>query len=750
MDLYKQFEIREGLVFLVELSAAIFQPVEQLDYRSQFQEILSSINELISELIITSHNTGVGIYLYNCTTTSEKFKSDSTINSIFSLNDLNSKNMKYLNDLIEDDVNGIKLFEKHFTPNDKPAESIPVVLNTILNEFNSKPHYNNKKLIWVTNNDNPYNDDNTKRRLWKIINDYDEYRINISPILLDKFSGGEVEKFDMTKFQNIFLNSGGIKQENEVKEEANDDDNEVDTLTKYINEQVRKAKVKQATLSTRIRTMILRLREIRRVQFNCDLILSDGGDVGGNLGCSIKGYTMYNHEKPRRYESMYNKDEESKLVHVKTRYVNENTNEEINKDERVEDDDDGGPTIKDNIKKGYPIGDLNVLYVNDRQLNFLKNYTFDHTPNSKRENLEGSGGEAAEGAEIDDEEADDLLDENVHKVTISKAPYLKLLGFRRINHFNPFFNTSNPIFITPDLNNGLRSSSLEGGFQNSFTTFSSLYQSCVSLKRFAVVFGCLKKNAIPSLYCLYPTRVDNSTKYFGDKSYRLFADDFPQGFFLIRLPWVEDIRSLPEYVLRKNGQYLYNAEKSSDKLFQDLVKQYKYIFNEFGLLHYQPVDFPNPSLNFFYKILRMHLLQIEDNEAESEAGGENEILQLVENDSTVKKLVDLHNYIYEVDSKLKASRGDLIKNLNSSLNSISNSESIREQPKDVKRAKIEIELTDADVVTAWKSEGWQNFNVSQLRGFIAKHKQIAKATRRADMIDNIKTFLENKFGSIEK
>ncbi|KAM9925520.1 hypothetical protein OXX59_003814, partial [Metschnikowia pulcherrima] len=100
---YKQYEIREGIVFLLELSEAIYTPIKQLDGQSQIGEILNCINDLLSEMVMTFPNNGVGIYLYNCENTGSKYAKNSGLNKIFSLNDLNSSNMKSLINMLQDD-----------------------------------------------------------------------------------------------------------------------------------------------------------------------------------------------------------------------------------------------------------------------------------------------------------------------------------------------------------------------------------------------------------------------------------------------------------------------------------------------------------------------------------------------------------------------------------------------------------------------------------------------------------------------
>ena len=194
-ETYKQFEIHEGIAFLIELTPEIFLPLKELDNKSQFMEILSSINDLIGELIITLPNTGIGIYFYNCQKTNKRFTKDCGLNRLFKLNDLNSFNMKILNDAINDDINGISLLKDKFPYIEEDQDGkLPAVLNTMLNEFHNNKNYNNKKLIWFTNNDRPFKSDKTKHNLWKIINDYDEFRINITPFFLDSYADEKQSK----------------------------------------------------------------------------------------------------------------------------------------------------------------------------------------------------------------------------------------------------------------------------------------------------------------------------------------------------------------------------------------------------------------------------------------------------------------------------------------------------------------------------------------------------------------------------
>jgi len=727
-ETYKQFEIHEGIAFLIELTPEIFLPLKELDNKSQFMEILSSINELVSELIITLPNTGIGIYFYNCKKTNKKFTKDCGLNRLFKLNDLNSFNMKMLNDAINDDMNGISLLKNKFPyiEEEHNDDKLPAVLNTMLNEFHNNKNYNNKKLIWFTNNDRPFKSEKTKHILWKIINDYDEFRINITPFFLDSYTDEKQSKkreFNPNLYQEIFLNTNYLNNQ-----KRNDKDNDVEKHTNIKSEFVsgnvndlvfdgissKTAKFKDTTLSTQIKSIIFRLREIKRILFSCDLVLGDGKGVSGKFGCSVKGYTIYNHEKLKKFNKIYNSGEELKIVHTSSRLLNDRTGEEI----KVETKNTKSVTERNedaNIRKGFPIGNDNILYLNSKQTNFLKNYAFDH--NTANE----SGTEEDQNGEEDDLHNDN---EDMDDHSFSKPPYLKLLGFRSLSTFQPHYNSSAPIFVTPDINDGLKTASAEGGYKNSFKTFSSLYQSCIKLQKYGILFGCLKKNSMPNLYALYPTKATNSNKS---------GLNFPEGFFLIRLPWLDDVRSLPEYSF-VNEAYL--NDFLGESVPSEILLNFKHIISQFFLKEYKPLDFPNPSINYFYKIINNELLQ-EELSSESKS--------IENNDITTQKLIELRGYLQkeEIETMLKA--------LNVRLNKLSNESLKREMESsdgtDSKKRKKEVpELNEEAVLTAWKSNEWSHFNVSQLKQFVSKYKGLIKlATKKQDIINNIIQFLDKKY-----
>jgi ATP-dependent DNA helicase 2 subunit 1 len=700
-----QYEIREGIIFLIELSPAIFRPLVELGGRSQFLEILSSINDLMSELLITVPSTGVGIYLYNCSVTGRKFPRDSGMERIFTLNDINSTNMKNLNDMIQDHIDNIKILDERFPPAEGSLK-LSTVLNTILDEFHGRSHYNVKRMVWISNNDKPFNDDGSpegekiKQNLWKMINNYEEYKINISPIFMDPPSDTKPTPFDISTYQQIFLNTNYLNRQKQSNETETYYDTFFDGLSEDAN---------QTTVASQIRSAILRLKEIKRISFSCDLILGDSNDdIAGRLACSIKGYALYGHEKLKKFKHLHHEGENLRVVQLDSKVVDEGTGDEIQYNEDkptlAEKQDEAG------VRRGFAIGDDEVLFLNSKQMDFLKNYTFDHDPENHDADTKDIGDMAGE-------------EEKESAPTYSPPPYLKLLGFREAKNFEPYYTTSAPALVMPDFDNGLKAASSKGGFSNSYLTLASLYRSCVKLDRFAVVFGCIKRNSLPSLYALYPTGISMSKRGIPHDK------DFPEGFLLARMPWLDDIRLLPDYLLNDST---FHYEKEELSVPPELVTKFKNVIGLFYSNHYNPVNFANPSVNYFYKVIKHELLQIAlSDESRSPLNNDQTLLTLDDLREAIQLTPKLLNVISELRQHL-LNLGPLTRKRTS------------QEPHDAKKAQRPA-LTEESVLTAWKNNDWTNFNVPQLREFAKKYPgQIKSGTKRQDIIDNISEFIASK------
>lgn len=664
---YKQYEIKEGIVFLVELTPDIFKVVPQLR-RSQLAEILACIDDLLQEMVVTFPHNGVGIYFYNSQATASKFPRDSEITKIFSLNDLNSSNMKTLHSMVRDNADGFKPLPSRF-PVGSLKDNLHTVLQSMLLEFQSRTHYNAKKLYWCTNNDDPYRNPSLTAGLRTLISDFEANGVTLYPFFLETYKDEDFTHalpFNTQKYQDIFLN------------------------TNFLDKEVKGLNTEQ------IRELIFRLKEVRRIQFSCELILSNGPGIGGQLGCGIKGYTLFNHEKVRPFKQVYTGGEYLKVTHTETESINSRTGKAI---EQSEDTDDHHAN---KIFSGIPVKSKDgekVLLLQREVTEFMKSYAFDH--------------EASDGPD---------------EVDFTKAPYLKLLCFRPLALFQPYLNTKPPLFVTTDHADTPHPETRDGMYTHSFKTFLALYRSCVRLKRFAVVIGCTKRNSSPDLYAMYPTNC-SMIKLEQDmsKSQDLGVQArLPDGFLLVNIPWLNEIRSLPDYALMEKCQE--NLDEAAS-LQEQVVTVFDEIVDLFPQTEYTPQHHENPVLSYFYKVLKQEALQMDV---------KDEDRSLLGNDSTAREVVRVRQHSPELNRRFQL--------LNGILDLFGNAFALKRSAEDTDRPtkrKPDV-LNEAAVISLWKTNGWQNVTLPQLKEFLARYDKIKRATRKADVVANIVEFLESR------
>ncbi|KAK6197572.1 Ku family DNA binding and repair protein [Scheffersomyces amazonensis] len=756
---YKQYEIKDGFIFLIEVSSDLLKPLPELDNKSQLFTILEAINDLMSELVMTMRSSGVGIYFYNCDTSEVKNSvlrpmknSTNGFVKLFKLNSLNLQNMKLLNDLVNDDIQSVRSISHYFDYlNNHDTENLPIIFNRLLDEIRAKKEFNRYKLLWITNNPQPYTKTQTKESLWRTINDYYNYNHYINPIFLNPTNS--TQPFDTSLYKDIFINTNylsqtRVKQEdqpfNNVNENENDDDDDDDRFGGSFKGYNKDSSVfKTIVLNNQIRESIFRIKEVRRIQFACNLILSDGPEVGGNFGCSVKGYTLYNKEQYRAQLRLHNKGESLKKVFTESSLVNTANGEIIDieklsnhaSQEEIANYKKKSASEKkaqNNIFKGHEISGGDVVFLKKNVEELMTNYTFDH-------NIVDEFGFGIHDADEDEDENGSNENNVTKQVKITASPYLKLVGFRNIDKLDITYNSKPPIFVTADLNDGLRSSSSKGGYKNSFTTFSALYQSCTKLKKFAVLFGCIRKGAKPTLYAFYPTRIEYSTRNQQNEQ------DFPQGFLLIRLPWIEDVRSLPDIMYHFKGNQFETDETSNGVTSDELVFNLKKLFSQFFYDTYSPSDYPSPSLNYFYKIIKSELLQISLSDEDK---------KLIKNDVSVLKLSELRGYLMNDPNRVQ-----LVEKINALLSELShedeakrkiqNDEDTTSSTKKRKTAQgqsaVAPPVDEDGILQAWKNDEFGKFTVPQLKSFQQKYRdKIKSATKKQDLIDNIKQFLDSR------
>ncbi|KAI3407129.2 KU70 [Candida oxycetoniae] len=728
---YKQTEVREAICFLIEITPDLLKPSNEIvDNESKLYEILSSINDLMQHLIKTSRNTGFGLYFYNCQANKVLKSHLKPVGfvELFHLNPLNLKYMKRLNDLIQDAHDKIRPLQEIFklAPMEKDTDLV-LILNKMIDELMAKKEFNRRRLIWMTTNDKPYEKKSTKEALWRVIDDYYAYGFFIEPFFINPSPHKE---FDFHAYKDLFMNTNFLKSGKTKSTSQFAQSNQEEELDIGFSKD--SLVFKKSILGNQIRANIIGIKNVRRILFTCNLILSDGGTVGGRLGCTVKGYQLYGHERIRKRELLlYPRTSTMERVYTETKLVRDGTSGEL---EPIEFKRDLGMSMADKkedagIRKGYPLGaGQDILLLNKEQMGFLRNYTFDHK-------MEDTEREQEEEEEEEEEDSEKEGGKNSISSYFSQVPYLQLIGFRDLRHFNPTYSCGAASFLTVDIT-GVSNSTIKGTFTNSFTTFASLYRSCLKLQKYIIVFGCIRENSRPHLYAMYPTQVGMSTKYSNEDDSENNSN-FPQGFLLIRLPWIEDVRALPaDYIrnVQSNQEPSTMVDSGLVKLMRELVETHK-------VPYYNPREYPNPSLNYFFDVIKHQLLEIPYPPTER---------SLTKHDITIQKLAYLKD-------NLSNKSLQLISDINREIRVLTERAAKRELEEDnaidvaamsalAKKPKFVVELSDQDILVAWRNSSLDRFTMDQLKSFRKRYPEINSAVRKREMIDNICTFLEANMG----
>ncbi|KOG97613.1 ATP-dependent DNA helicase YKU70 [Saccharomyces eubayanus] len=335
---YRKFDIHEGIIFCIELSESMFKESPELNYKSPLLEILESLNELMSQLVITRPGTSIGCYFYYCSRDDAK----EGIYELFPLRDINAKFMKILNDLLEDLSSGrLTLFEYFNFQLSKKQMQMPLgklftfMLDTFLQSIPGQKQLSSKKIFLFTDNDKPQEsqDADERARLRRLTIDLFDNMVNFVTF----FIGYGDNSFD-NEFYSDILQLGAHKNKGMDLDSEFDGPNTKPLDAKYI------------------KSKILRKKEVKRIAFQCPLIF----DEDANFITGVKGYTMHSHEKAGvRYKLVYEHEDIRQEAYSKRKFLNPMT----------------GADVTGNTVKVYPYGDLDIKLSEKQNQVIMEAYT---------------------------------------------------------------------------------------------------------------------------------------------------------------------------------------------------------------------------------------------------------------------------------------------------------------------------------------------------------------------------------------
>ncbi|RMZ91020.1 hypothetical protein DV736_g1735, partial [Chaetothyriales sp. CBS 134916] len=168
-------------------------------------------------------------------------------------------------------------------------------------------------------------------------------------------------------------------------------------------------------------------------------------------------------------------------------------------------------------------------------------------------------------------------------------PIIKVVGFKPMKYLPLWANIKNSTFLYPS----------EEDYVGSTRVYSALYQKLSKSSIFGVCWFIPRRNAVPVMAALVPTlpalEVEDRPNPAGTS-----ATGAPQGLHLIPLPYADDIRQNPPSVRDE-------PVRASDALVEAMRPIIQQLNLPKGM--YDPSRYPNPSLQWHYRILQALALE---------------------------------------------------------------------------------------------------------------------------------------------
>ena len=171
-----------------------------------------------------------------------------------------------------------------------------------------------------------------------------------------------------------------------------------------------------------------------------------------------------------------------------------------------------------------------------------------------------------------------FTEEEIKKIRNFGDPTLRIIGFKNIDLLPVWASYRSAHFIYPS----------ETDFVGSTRVFSALQQTMLLKKKFALTWFIARRNAVPVLAAAVP----GAEKLNDDGTQQM-----PPGLWLISLPFADDLRQNPETEQQHAPDSLIDAMRVVIQQLQ-LPKAV-----------YDPKKYPNPSLQWFYRVLQSMALE---------------------------------------------------------------------------------------------------------------------------------------------
>ncbi|KAI2468937.1 ku70 protein [Annulohypoxylon bovei var. microspora] len=180
------------------------------------------------------------------------------------------------------------------------------------------------------------------------------------------------------------------------------------------------------------------------------------------------------------------------------------------------------------------------------------------------------------------------------------GPIIRIIGFKDRSQLGFWASVKKSIFIFPS----------EEGYVGSSRVFTALWQKLLNSKKIGIAWHIARTNGNPRLVAIIPSKAQSDRK--------TGVDFIPAGLWLYPIPYADDLREGPDQV---------KLVRTTDQLTDRMNKVIGNL--QLPTATYNPSKYPNPALQWHYKILQALAL-------EEEVPGKPD-------DSTAPKYKAIHN-----------------------------------------------------------------------------------------------------------
>ncbi|KAH5309698.1 ATP-dependent DNA helicase II subunit 1 [Parastagonospora nodorum] len=292
-------------------------------------------------------------------------------------------------------------------------------------------------------------------------------------------------------------------------------------------------------------------------------------------------------------------------------------------------------------------------------------------------------------------------------------PIIRIIGFKPISCLPIWTNTNKATFIYPS----------EADFIGSTRVFSALQQKLLKSKKMGLVWFIARRNAAPVLSALIPA--EEQTNEDGEQA-------MPPGLWLVPLPWADDIRQFPSPA----ADVLKTTDALTDKM--------RIIIEQLQLPKgvYDPAKYPNPDLQWFYRILQAMALEEE--------------LPEKPDDKTMPKFRQIDKrcgeYITEYGAEFEAAFAQLAVSTFPHRGKRASADPgddkpapkrVKKEPKVKEEGEDDEGLTDEQMATVNNKGQISKQTVAVLKAWLSQRGE-STSGKKADLVERVQGYLEGK------